>query len=118
MNDTENNAKQNKDSDWTQSYTKDRVDSLKTIALLLLHEIESVQKRLVEPALMTDENRSLSDEVESFEIDMIRQALIKSHGHQRRAAKILGTKVTTLNAKIKRYNIDALNFGTFAEKGS
>jgi DNA-binding NtrC family response regulator len=43
--------------------------------------------------------------VRRFETDLIRWALMRTGGHQRRAARILNLKVTTLNAKIKRYRI-------------
>jgi DNA-binding NtrC family response regulator len=36
---------------------------------------------------------------------MIKSALTKTGGRQRRAASLLGVKVTTLNTKIKRYKI-------------
>ena len=46
------------------------------------------------------------DEVRRFEIDLIRRALIQTSGHQSRAARLLGMNATTLNSKIKTYNID------------
>ena len=48
---------------------------------------------------------SLSERVSRFEAELIRSALIKTGGRQRRAARLLGVKVTTLHAKIKRYRI-------------
>ena len=39
-------------------------------------------------------------------IELIRSALIHTGGRQRPAARLLRTKVTTLNTKIKRYKID------------
>lgn len=45
------------------------------------------------------------DEVKSFEIDLIRRALDQTAGHQSRAAQLLGLNATTLNSKIKAYNI-------------
>jgi transcriptional regulator with PAS, ATPase and Fis domain len=45
------------------------------------------------------------DEVKRFEIDMIRRALDQTGGHQSRAARLLGLNATTLNSKIKSYNI-------------
>jgi DNA-binding NtrC family response regulator len=45
------------------------------------------------------------DEVRSFEIDLIRRALDQTAGHQSRAAQLLGLNATTLNSKIKAYNI-------------
>lgn len=46
------------------------------------------------------------DEVRRFEIDLIRRALEQTSGHQSRAARLLGMNATTLNSKIKTYNID------------
>jgi DNA-binding NtrC family response regulator len=46
------------------------------------------------------------DEVKKFEIDLIRRALEQTGGHQSRAARLLGLNATTLNSKIKNYNID------------
>ncbi|HEY0657462.1 MAG TPA: sigma-54 dependent transcriptional regulator [Pyrinomonadaceae bacterium] len=47
------------------------------------------------------------DEVRRFEIDLIRRALEQTAGHQSRAARLLGLNATTLNSKIKTYNIPA-----------
>ena len=45
------------------------------------------------------------DEVKKFEIDLIRRSLDQTAGHQSRAARLLGLNATTLNSKIKTYNI-------------
>ncbi|HZS44532.1 MAG TPA: sigma-54 dependent transcriptional regulator [Blastocatellia bacterium] len=45
------------------------------------------------------------EEVQRFEIELIKQALEQTGGHQSRAAKLLGLNTTTLNSKIKSYNI-------------
>jgi transcriptional regulator with GAF, ATPase, and Fis domain len=45
------------------------------------------------------------DEVRHFEMDLIRRALEQTSGHQSRAARLLGMNATTLNSKIKTYNI-------------
>ncbi len=45
------------------------------------------------------------DEVKRFEIDLIQRALDQTSGHQSRAARLLGLNATTLNSKIKSYNI-------------
>lgn len=52
---------------------------------------------------------SFYDEVRRFEIDLIRQALKVSAGSQTRAAKLLHLKTSTLNSKIKYYNIEWRN---------
>ncbi|HEY2847145.1 MAG TPA: sigma-54 dependent transcriptional regulator, partial [Pyrinomonadaceae bacterium] len=49
---------------------------------------------------------SFYDEVKRFEIDLIRRALEQTGGHQSRAARLLGLNATTLNSKIKSYNIE------------
>jgi transcriptional regulator with GAF, ATPase, and Fis domain len=80
-----------------------KINSLKELTLALLREVEALE-----------ENRSpkgtrsinLQEEVRRFEIDLIRCALQKTGGHQVRAARLLGMKVTTLNSKIIRYKID------------
>jgi DNA-binding NtrC family response regulator len=46
------------------------------------------------------------DEVRRFEIDLIRRALEQTGGHQSRASRLLGMNPTTLNSKIKTYNIN------------
>ncbi len=45
------------------------------------------------------------DEVRKFEVDLIRRALDQTGGHQSRAARLLGLNATTLNSKIKSYNL-------------
>lgn len=45
------------------------------------------------------------DEVRKFEMDLIRRALEQTGGHQSRAARLLGLNATTLNSKIKTYNL-------------
>lgn len=79
-----------------------KVKTIKELAAALLREVESLkgQDRF--------EGRPTLDfaaEVRRFETDMIRWALMHTGGHQRRAARLLNIKVTTLNAKIKRYGI-------------
>jgi len=48
---------------------------------------------------------SFYDEVAKFEINLIRQVLEITGGNQSRAARLLGMNTTTLNSKIKSYNI-------------
>jgi transcriptional regulator with GAF, ATPase, and Fis domain len=75
--------------------------ALRELALSLLTELETLG--CTEPA--AGGKIRLDDEVKRFEIDLIRAALDKAHGNQARAARMLGVKHTTLNAKIKRYQI-------------
>src|SRR5262249_3214448 len=62
---------------------------------------------MAESAASLDISRGISfyDEVSRFEIELIRRALEITGGHQSRAAKLLGMNNTTLNSKIKVYNI-------------
>ncbi|MGE0129031.1 MAG: sigma-54-dependent transcriptional regulator [Blastocatellales bacterium] len=50
------------------------------------------------------------EEIRQFEKAIVCAALKKSGGVQRRAAKLLGLKVSTLNTIIKRYSIDVSSF--------
>ena len=77
-----------------------RISYLKILALSLLREIASA-----EDGEATD-TIDLQAEVRRFEAELIRSALIETGGRQRQAARLLGTKVTTLNTKIKRYKIE------------
>ena len=45
-------------------------------------------------------------EVERFETALIKLALDQTAGNQARAAQLLGLRATTLNSKIKLYNIE------------
>lgn len=77
------------------------LDNLREAALTVLKELESFTSQS-EPA----GKLGLQEEVQRYEIELIRDALHKTHGNQRQAAKLLGVKVTTLNCKIKRYGIN------------
>lgn len=77
------------------------IDTLREAAITLLREVESLARRQ-EP---TPPRLGLQEEVQRFESELIREALQRTHGNQRRAAKLLGVKVTTLNCKIKRLGI-------------
>jgi transcriptional regulator with GAF, ATPase, and Fis domain len=79
----------------------DRLDALREVALTLLGAVDSL--RSAQPS--RGQSIRLQDEVQRFEIDLIRIALQRSSGNQARAARLLGVKHTTLNAKIKRYKI-------------
>jgi DNA-binding NtrC family response regulator len=80
----------------------ERIKALREITLSLLTELESLES-LTAPA--PERSLSLDDEVKRFEIALIRAALVKTKGNQARAAVLLGVKHTTLNSKIKRYQI-------------
>ena len=84
------------------SSSRHKITTVKQLAIRLLREVQSIREV---------EIRSLGTgvdfyaEVSRFEIDLIKCALLQTAGHQRQAARLLNLKVTTLNSKIKHYNI-------------
>jgi len=81
-----------------------RLNTLRETVLQLLDEVESLA--ISKPVDIRGGAR-FSDEVRQFEMSLIRTALGRTSGSQTRAARLLGLKPTTLNAKIKRYGITA-----------
>ncbi len=79
-----------------------RLNTLRETVLQLLEEVESLA---ISRPVDIKRGARFSDEVRQFEVNLIRTALGRTSGSQIRAAKLLGLKPTTLNAKIKRYNI-------------
>ena len=87
--------------DWKEIQNLEaRINALKVLALTLLREVENLEEQNTSGAL------DLQSEVHRFEAEMIRSALIRTGGRQRRAARLLGMKTTTLNSKIKRYQLE------------
>lgn len=84
-------------------FVDSKINCLKILALSLLREIASVEK-LGEG--QGNDTIDLHAEVRRFEEELIRSALIQTGGRQRPAARLLRTKTTTLNTKIKRYKIN------------
>jgi DNA-binding NtrC family response regulator len=82
---------------------ENRLEVLRVLSNSILEEVESLRraKDLGRPG-----NIDLEAEMQHFEIDLIKCALLRTGGNQRQAARLLNVKATTLNAKIKRYNID------------
>ena len=83
--------------------------SLREAALTVLREVDSLTSRETNGNGNGNGNGKqqfgLQEEVQRYEIELIRNALQRTRGNQRRAAKLLGVKVTTLNCKIKRLGI-------------
>lgn len=79
-----------------------KLKTLRELTLALLREVESFKGQ---GSLENKTSINFAEEVRRFETDLIRWALMHTGGHQRRAARMLNLKVTTLNAKIKRYRI-------------
>jgi DNA-binding NtrC family response regulator len=77
------------------------LNSLREAAITLLREVESLTSRQPQ----SNDKLGLQEEVQRYETELIRDALQRTRGNQRRAAQLLGVKVTTLNCKIKRLGI-------------
>jgi transcriptional regulator with GAF, ATPase, and Fis domain len=85
-----------------------RIEALKTLSKLLLHEVESLSE--ISPTKHLDTTDiNLSQKVQQYEVELICNAMLVAKGNQRQAAKMLGMKTTTLHAKIRRYEIDSLS---------
>lgn len=79
-----------------------KLDILKYLARTLSLEVEALQDNQ-----MPDVSSGISfyDEVQRFEIMLIKSALKHTRGKQKYAARLLGMRPSTLNAFIKRYDI-------------
>ena len=87
---------------WRQASTP-RISILKQLAVKLVSEVESLNEK---ERFDFNNGFKLNEELQKFEMDMIRHALYLSNGHQTFAAKLLGIKKTTLHAKLKRFSMD------------
>src|SRR3954454_7986464 len=89
-----------------------RLDDINSHATSLLYEVK-VLRGMMSDVINTDDDpdelipdgSSFFGEVERFETGLIEQALRLSNGNRSRAARRLSLKVSTLNSKIKRYNL-------------
>lgn len=92
-----------------------QIESIKSITNLLLRKIEALETELPEVAIDSSKKYSnLYEVITSFEKKLIRDALRATNWSQKRAAQILGIKATTLNSKMKRYEINAKTFNNFS----
>lgn len=91
------------------SKTHNHLETIETFAKLLLQEVKGLAHTLKsEDELIKDfkdRKFDLYQEVQKYEVELIRCALMQTKGNQRRAAKLLKVKISTLNNKIKRYGI-------------
>lgn len=90
----------------------ERVSKIRDLANALLDEAESLDHdNALAEVSATFENLSLKsrvdffEEVRRFEMKLISRALELSGGNQARAARLLGLGTTTLNYKIKAYQM-------------
>ncbi len=84
---------------------RDELEALKLLILAMWRELSALEA--AGAARREGTAIDLPLELRRFESDLIRCALIRTAGRQRRAARLLGMSIATLNAKIKRYRIDA-----------
>ncbi len=82
-----------------------RIEALRSLILIFLREVDSLKKVVAPRTRKNGDPISLDREIDAFETSLIRDALMKSKGNQRDAAKLLCIKPTTLNAKMKRLGI-------------
>ena len=95
----------NRRRDKLANYQNMRVEVLRALMVVLQQEMEALPEHL---ALDNPEELKLSEVVRRIEARLIHAALVRTGGRRRRAARLLGVKVPTLIAKIKRFNINLL----------
>jgi DNA-binding NtrC family response regulator len=87
-------------------------NAVRELSLALETAIEALEDiEIMEAAMPVDVRHGVDfyAEVSRFETELIKRALKHSGGSQKRAASLLGIKATTLNSKIKAYNINWRN---------
>ena len=88
------------------------VDQLVMLAQALAREIETLKAELSNDQnnkqIDFNEGIDFYDEIERYEIELIRSALNQCGGNQTQAAKLLHLKSTTLNAKMKHYGLNSV----------
>jgi len=82
------------------------ISLIKSLAITLLAEIDSLNDS--DTLSIEGDSFDFSERVREFEVNLIRAALLRTRGNQRRAAFLLGVKVSTLHNKIKTYEINSL----------
>ena len=102
---------QNEPSTHDTSETDHHVQQLTLLAKALATELERLQAELFmdsngEPLRFDNEGLDFYREVERYEIELIKSALNHCGGNQTQAARLLGMKSTTLNAKMKHYGLN------------
>src|SRR5204862_4314237 len=86
----------------TPAVMNNKIVALRVLANSILSEVASLEQ---DRYVMVKNDIDLSDEVQRFETNIIKCALVRTGGRQRQAARLLHIKPTTLHAKMKRYGI-------------
>lgn len=97
----------------TQTPPDERITRIRELIRLFIKQVEALGQ-----ARTARDRVSLREEARRFESDLIHHALALTGGHQRRAARLLGIKATTLNEKIKRYQIQPARLSAVATAGA
>ena len=84
-----------------------KIERLEQLVMALLDQVIALRRSVprTDAAREAVYGFNLAEEVRRFEANIIRDALLQTGGHQSRAARLLGIKPTTLNEKIKRFEI-------------
>jgi|SwirhisoilCB2_FD_contig_121_854428_length_4670_multi_4_in_0_out_0_2 DNA-binding NtrC family response regulator len=97
---------------------KHRIETLTALVSALMEEVDRLRAELpptkkylpkhnsragFKHTLINDVGIDFYREIELYEMELIKRALHRVHGCQRRAAELLGLNPTTLNAKIKHF---------------
>jgi len=90
-----------------QAESSTNIKNLRELTLRLLREVQSIGEV---HTVNLESGLDFYAEVSRFEVDLIKRALLQTAGHQGRAARLLNLKVTTLNSKIKHYNLSLSGF--------
>jgi len=87
----------------------DSIARLRRLIYDLVNEVEMVDEKSLSlfnvSLLRNRDGISLYEEVRRFEIALIQSALRRTDGHQIEAARLLNLLPSTLNSKIKQYDI-------------
>ena len=107
---------------------KHRIEALAALASALMLEVDRLRAEVSptkeyspnhnseadsEQATVNKESIDFYREIELYEIELIKRALQRVRGCQRRAAELLGLNPTTLNAKIKHFGTSGFDLTIF-----
>lgn len=99
----------------SSSSINNHLEALSVLSKSLLREVESLKDNTKTKGEtmenLSDGRIDLDREVQKYEAELIRCALVRTGGRQRRAARLLNVKISTLNSKIKRYGIPTNGVG-------
>jgi transcriptional regulator with GAF, ATPase, and Fis domain len=96
-------------------YVPDKIAALQRLVLQMLSEVQAMTSSQIDSTTTTtklsiEEGVDFYAEVSRFEIDLIERALQITRGNQAQAAHLLNLHPTTLNSKIKHYQISVHQF--------